>query len=196
MKNASVLKLIAIAMCALFLIQGTLAWQNIRQTAVNEMYFESDYSPVRLVKYEKYADGSLPETPVLLAGAEFELRYYNGPESPNPYGDRVNDTIYITDEKGEIRLEDKLAPGAYVFVETKCPPGYTFDTDENGVEISGYTFVVSGDKTEVLVEAYNRRMTDTLIVSKTVATPDGSELTYQHTQQEFNFTIIFHNIFN
>ena len=191
MKKSSAIKIIALALCALFLMQGTLAWQNIRQTATNEMYFESDYSPVRLVKMEKLPDGSLAEVPALLPGARFILRYYTG-DSANPFGAPVyEDTVFTTDALGEIRLKDKLAPGMYIFEEISCPAGYTYDLDENGVEITGYVFEVRGDKTEVLVEAYNRRMTGALIIAKTVKTPDDSALSYEQTQQEFTFTLTF-----
>ncbi len=194
MKNASVVKLIAIVMCALFLIQGTLAWQNIRQTAVNEMFFESDYSPVRLVKMEKYADGTKPETPVPLPGARFILKQYGTDDDP-PSGQPVNGTEYVTDSNGEIRLDIKLPQGKYVFVETACPPGYTYDVyDETAGKLAGqnktyYVFEVSGDKQEVLVEAYNRRQTDKLIVTKWVRNADDSEPVHPHNITPFTFTL-------
>lgn len=184
-KNA--LKLIILALCALCLVQGTLAWQNIRQTATNEMYYQSDHSPVRLVKYQRLADGTYTQNP--LPGAEFVLL-------DTPLMNQIGGP-YVTDELGEIRLEDKLAPGSYILRETKCPPGYTFDIIDNAADgeldaaKTDYLFTVdpeNGDA-EVLITAYNRRITGSLTLTKKVASPGGAAPDFQHTQRDFAFTL-------
>lgn len=175
-------KWLILLMCALFLVQGTLAWQNIRQTATNEMYYESNYSPVRLVKYQRPAAGEPdPETALPLAGARFILLDVNKVQ--------MGDTVYVTDELGEIRLEDKLPIGDYFLREIQCPPGHTFDLDADGEIITDYPFTVTGDKAEVLISAWNRRITGSLTITKKVLGPDGKEADHQHTARDFEFTI-------
>ncbi|MFQ9797869.1 MAG: collagen binding domain-containing protein [Clostridia bacterium] len=73
---------------------------------------------------------------------------------------------YVTDENGTISVS--LEPGEYYFEESSPAPGFAFDNDEKGQQLTRYPFTVTGEETEaVVVTAYNIRLQGALTIEKT-----------------------------
>lgn len=156
------------------ILTGTLAWQGLSQTALNETKGQTEaLSSVQLLKLEKLPDGTVTELPV--PGAVFYLFTEDGQQ----IGGR-----YVTDKDGKISVE--LEPGNYYFEEIDPSPGYTFDTEADGSRKTRYPFTVTGEETDpVVVTAYNLRLHGMLTVSKIVENADGIP------PAEFTFTVTF-----
>ena len=162
------------------LITGTLGWQSLGQSAKNETQSEvASYADVELVKLEKLPDGTKTETSV--PDAVFYLFAKDGQQ----IGGR-----YVTDENGTISVS--LEPGEYYFEESSPAPGFAFDKDEKGQQLTRYPFTVTGEETEaVVVTAYNIPLQGVLSVQKLVENADGSPLADEQKAQEFVFTVAF-----
>jgi len=158
-------------------VGGTLAWKSLGQTARNEKVQGTVKGRVELVKREKKPDGTKTET--LIPGAEFYLYDNNGKQKGGKY---------TTDESGRITVS--LEPGEYYFEEAHPSFGYDFDV-KDGERVTRYTFTVPQNGGTVPVEAWNRRATGTLTVTKTVKVhPDGEPDEAQRIQP-FEFTVTF-----
>jgi len=163
------------------ILTGTLGWMSLSQIVLGEAYGRGEGLPVRLLKLEKDAAGN--ETERVISGAEFYL-YKTAEAEDIQIGGR-----YVTDADGMIEL--RLKPGDYYFVETD--PGYffTYDQDSSG-NITRYPFAITGNETAgVSVTAYNRRLTGSLHITKTVQNADGKALTEEQRNTEFEFTVTF-----
>ncbi|MBC8545257.1 DUF7601 domain-containing protein, partial [Bianquea renquensis] len=180
--RAGIYRSVSMLLTAVFLlsslITGTLGWQSLGQTAKNEAQSEI-LRQVELLKLEKLPDGTETEIPV--PGAAFYLFAEDGAQ----IGGR-----YVTDENGTISVS--LKPGEYYFEESSPVPGFAFDTDEKGQQLTRYPFVVTGNETEtVVVTVYNIRLQGALTIEKTVRNADDSPLTDEQKAQEFVFTVAF-----
>lgn len=154
-------------------MSGTFAWDSGQQ-ALNDVFGQkSKIIPVELIKLDKDT-----ETPV--AGTDFYLFRENGEQ----IGGR-----YVTDSDGKIQLE--LNAGSYYFEEAAPAPGYTYDTDESGTQITRYPFSVTEDQELVTVKAYNRRQAGTLVIRKRLENANGDPLTQLQEQMQFTFTVSF-----
>ena len=174
--RAGIYRSVSMLLTAVFLlsslITGTLGWQSLGQTAKNEAQSEI-LRQVELLKLEKLPDGTETEIPV--PGAAFYLFAEDGAQ----IGGR-----YVTDENGTISVS--LKPGEYYFEESSPVPGFAFDTDEKGQQLTRYPFVVTGNETEtVVVTVYNIRLQGALTIEKTVRNADDSPLTDEQKAQEF-----------
>ncbi len=156
----------------------TLAWRDLAQHKSNQAHGSQLTRVVRLQKYEKDADGNITAHPV--PNAEFYLFDGDG----NQIGGRC-----LTDETGRIEV-GHLPVGDYYFVETSPGYGYGYDTDENGAVVK-YEFTVRDGEHDVVVHAFNRRLTGGLFLSKTVRNADGSDLSADQLNAEFTFTVVF-----
>ena len=155
--RAGIYRSVSMLLTAVFLlsslITGTLGWQSLGQTAKNEAQSEI-LRQVELLKLEKLPDGTETEIPV--PGAAFYLFAEDGAQ----IGGR-----YVTDENGTIPVS--LKPGEYYFEESSPVPGFAFDTDEKGQQLTRYPFVVTGNETEtVVVTVYNIRLQGALTIAK------------------------------
>lgn len=156
-------------------VTGTYSWYSF-QTTVNEA--SQTISAVRLQKREKLPDGTVTNHPV--PGAAFYLFTAEGEQ----IGGR-----YVTNEAGEISL--RLPAGSYYFEEILSAPGYAFDS-QGGEPVTHYPFILfEGDTKEVVVTAYNLRLTGSLAIQKTMQNADGSPLTAEQLIQDFAFTVEF-----
>ena len=158
-------------------VTGTYSWYSLQST-VNEA--SQTIAAVRLQKREKLPDGTVTDHPV--PGAAFYLFTADGEQ----IGGR-----YVTDEAGEISL--RLPTGSYYFEEILPAKGYAFDS-QGEEPITHYPFILfEGDTDEVVVTAYNLRLTGSLAIQKTVQNADGSPLTAEQMTQDFTFTVEFSN---
>lgn len=132
-----------------------------------------DKMPVILRKLEKTKDGDETDLPV--KNASFFLYTGNGEIIGGPY---------TTDENGEIKLE--LDGGDYYFEEITPPLGYSYEQIDGRI-CKKYPFDVA--ENEVIVTAYNQRVTGDLVLEKTIKNRDGSEITEEQKQAEFSFTL-------
>lgn len=156
-------------------ITGTYSWSSF-QTTVNEA--SQTIAAVRLQKREKLPDGTVTKIPV--EGAVFYLFTADGEQIGGKY---------VTDEAGEISL--KLPAGNYFFEEFLPASGYGFDSSD-GEPITHYPFILSeNDSDEIVVTAYNIRLSGSLAVQKTVKNSDGSPLTSEQLTKSFTFTVEF-----
>lgn len=156
-------------------VTGTYSWYSL-QTTVNEA--SQAIAAVRLQKREKLPDGTVTDHPV--PGAAFYLFTAEGEQ----IGGR-----YVTDEAGEISL--RLPAGSYYFEEILPAPGYAFDS-QGRESMTHYPFILLKDDTgEAVVTAYNRRLTGSLAIQKTVQNADDSPLTAEQLAQDFTFTVEF-----
>ena len=156
-------------------ITGTYSWSSL-QTTVNEA--SQTISAVRLQKREKLLDGTVTNLPV--PGAVFYLFTAEGEQIGGKY---------VTDESGEILL--RLPAGSYFFEEFLPATGFGFDSHD-GEPITHYPFVLSeNDTDEVIVTAYNIRLTGSLSVQKIVKNSDGSPLTAEQLAKDFTFIVEF-----
>ena len=182
--RAGIYRSVSMLLTAVFvlssLITGTLGWQSLGQSAKNEAQSEIPaYADVEFLKLEKQPDGTETEIPV--PGAAFYLFTKDGVQ----IGDR-----YVTN--GEGKIPARLEPGEYYFEESSPAPGFAFDTDEKGQQLTRYPFTIAGNETEaVVVTAYNIRLQGALSVQKLVENADGSPLTDEQKAQEFVFTVTF-----
>lgn len=177
----------------------TFAWSSLSQRATNILEGEA-YRPcplpptfsVELLKFARDLTGEV--TDIRLADAAFYLFRVNEDNTSTQIRGRL-----VTDVNGSIYIED-LEPGNYYFLETQAPDGFTFDTDGTGNDITRYPFtvtpygtiIITGEEREVTeVHVYNRRITSSLAIKKTVENADGSPLTLEQLEQVFAFTITF-----
>ncbi len=172
-------RIISVFLTAVFVfsavVTGTYSWYSL-QTTVNEA--SQTIAAVRLQKREKLPDGTVTDHPV--PGAAFYLFTAEGEQ----IGDR-----YVTDEAGEISL--RLPAGSYYFEEILSAPGYAFDS-QDGEPVTHYPFILSENGIgEVVVTAYNLRLTGSLAIQKTVQNADDSPLTAEQLVQDFTFSVEF-----
>lgn len=157
------------------LVTGTYSWQSL-QTVTNET--AATIVQVRLQKLEKLPDGTETDNPV--PGAAFYLFSADG--------EQIGGSL-TTDDAGTISL--LLPAGSYYFEESTPPPSFTFDS-ANGESITQYPFVVpEGGTEQVIVTAYNVRLSGSLSINKTVENADGSPLSEEQSEKEFTFTVSF-----
>lgn len=157
---------------------GTLAWQDFDQHKTNSASGSDMKRTVLLHKYEKDANGVV--TAVTVKDAEFYL--YD--DNDTQMGSR-----YVTDENGRININE-IEPGDYYFLETNPSYAYTFDNDGEK-EINKYPFSVKKTDVNVVVHAFNQRITADLIVAKVVKNADGTSLTNSQLTEQFSFTVTF-----
>jgi len=142
----------------------TLAWRDYTQHKSNEFKGLKlpEFSYAFLEKFDK-------DTEAPLEGFEFEL--YKVVEN----GDDILIGTYITNEDGVIR-SDRLEAGDYYWLETGPVFGWTWDKDDEGVDIRKYPFTAEeGDNNTIFVQAYNKRQYADLIITKTVVDLNASE---------------------
>lgn len=164
----------------------TLTWSDNNQHKTNVADGNSPLqSMVILSKLEKDPQGNKTETKI--EGAQFLLYKENSSGDDTQIGD-----VYTTNAAGQITVKE-LLPGNYYFVETEPSYGYIYDKDENNRDIKKYPFTIKGDEEEqtVLVTAYNRKVNSGLVISKTVKNGDGTALTAEQLEMEFEFTVTF-----
>ena len=164
--HKAVCLLLALVLLCSAMITGTLAWTDFYQHKTNS--FEAGNIPysVQLHKYEKDIDGN--QTTARVSGAEFYLYKVSDPD------DIQIGTRYLTDSDGKIII-DEIEPGDYYFSETN--PGYAYEFDEdNGNTINRYDFTIKegAENINVVVHAFNRRVSGSLTISKEVIVPEGS----------------------
>ncbi len=157
---------------------GTYAWQGQQQVLNSAYGMKAEMFPVELIKLEKQIDGTETETPI--ADTVFYLYRENGEQ----VGGR-----YITDDNGKISVQ--LSEGSYYFEETSPSIGYTYDTDGNGEDIKRYEFTVDKNDEEILVKAYNKRLTGALLISKRVQNADETPLSEAQKSEAFQFKVTF-----
>ena len=166
-----------------------LAWSDFTQSKTNDFRGTVGKTTVTLHKYEKDSAGNILPRPV--ANAEFFLfkQGFNG------LWNQING-LFSTDASGKITV-DKLNSGHYKFVEQNPGYGYEYDKNEldNNKEIREYPFTISPDDADglaiVKVDAYNRRLRNSLEITKTVEMNDGSPLGAAQLAQNFVFTVNF-----
>lgn len=160
-------------------LTGTMAWQNIGQSAKNEASGDRTMIDVELIKLERDIAGSETTTPI--PDAVF-LLFTSADEQVGG--------SYTTDADGKILLS--LEPGEYYFTEQYPGANYTFDGEQDGTDKTEYPFTVTGTEEEtVTVTAYNQRLSGSLEIEKTVENADGSPLTDEQKQKEFTLTVTF-----
>lgn len=169
------------------MMSGTTAWYDFSQRVTNLFSGSgaSQYSAV-LTKYEKDVDGNATDNTA--TGAEFYLYKVNDDGEDTQIG-----AAYITDENGQISV-DGLASGEYYFYETRPADGYTYDTNDSG-DVKGYDFTASPETSDenktIQVTAYNKRLYGNLTISKTAENVDGSYLSEEQKNTQFEFTVTF-----
>ncbi|MFV0396310.1 MAG: DUF5979 domain-containing protein [Coprobacillaceae bacterium] len=172
--------LIIVVTFSTFMI-AILGWMSGKQGAVNEIHGDGKDVTVYLQKIEKDIDGNITET--VIPNAEFYLYEVGNPDVQ--IGGR-----YVTNANGKITLS--LPEGDYYFVETDPSTNYIFDEDENGDAITKYPFTITADKEEtIVVTAYNRRLSGSLVIEKTVTNANGNALSQEQLDLEFEFKISF-----
>jgi pilin isopeptide linkage protein len=177
----TVIFLLAAAFCMALLISGTFAWQSISQVAIANASGAGAGPLVTLIKLEKDSAGNATKTPI--AGAEFYLYQVAVPKDIQIGG------RYESGVDGKIQLH--LRPGDYYFLETDPGYGYTWDADSGG-DIRRYPFtVMSRETSDIIVTAWNRRVTGKLILQKTVKNENGDPLTAAQRDTAFAFTVTF-----
>ena len=166
------------------LVAGTLAMSLPFQHRSNEFDGLGSGSVI-LQKYEREPGGDFTENPI--PDAQFLLFRVN-PDGPSTQ----LGGIFTTDSDGQIRVSD-LLPGEYYFYELLPAPGYLFDRDEQGEEIRRFFFTIWEEDfgRAVVVFAYNIPITGELEIEKTVANDDGSALTPEQLEMEFEFVVTF-----
>jgi pilin isopeptide linkage protein len=176
-------KIFSIVFFLLLLLVGkTLTWTSVSQSALNMWGIDSKRE-VHLLKLEKDMNGNETEHPV--EGAEFYLFQVT------PTGDVQIGGLYSTDAEGKITID--LAPGDYYFLEHRPGEGFDFDVDSNGEAIKKYPFTVtpSSDNSKPIVTVFNRRSAGKLELKKIVENEDGSALTSEQLEEEFEFKVTF-----
>jgi len=167
--------LIAVILVAVMFLSSTftaVAWSDFTQSKTNVFRGTVAKTAVTLHKYEMNNEGTISAIPV--RGAEFELYMLNTDGTDKKIGG-----TYVTNNSGKITVE-KLNSGRFKFVETKPGYGYDYVLDDSGNPITEYSFTVTADdslgQAMVEVDAYNRRLTSSLEVKKTVE-GTGADLT-------------------
>jgi len=159
------------------------AWNDFTQSKTNVFRGTIAKTSVTLHKYEMDENGIISAVPV--RGAEFELYMLSADGTDKKIGG-----TYTTNESGKITVE-KLNSGTFKFLETKPGYGYDYVLDDKGNPITKYSFTINADdslgQAMVEVDAYNRRLTNSLEVEKT-AEGTGADFT-----KPFEFTIWFSN---
>ena len=157
------------------------AWSDFTQSKTNVFRGTVAKTMVTLHKYEMNNEGVITQVPI--RGAEFELYMINAGETLKKIGG-----TYSTNDSGKITVE-KLSSGRFVFLETKPGYGYDYVLDASGNPIKEYNFTITADdslgQAMVEVDAYNRRLTSSLEIRKTVD-GIGGDLT-----KPFEFKISF-----
>lgn len=157
---------VSVAVAILILLCCTaaaVAWSDFTQSRTNDFSGTVEKATVTLQKAEKNAEGAIVLRPV--KNAEFQLYKQLDDETWQQIG-----TYYITDTAGEIKVVD-LAQGNYKFVETNPGYGYEYDRDDQNQPVTEYPFTITEQDTTagmLSVSAYNRRLTGSLEISKTV----------------------------
>jgi len=189
MKRSSkglVYKAMSVMITAVMLLSAVMTGSYAWQAATNkENEFSgtqaSDYAAV-LLKYEREADGGESENPI--SDTVFYL-YKLASGERTQVGGR-----YLTDSTGKVEVQG-LTAGEYVFVEPQPKYGYAYDKDDDGNDIREYHFTVNKDTPdkEVVIKAYNRRVSGGLEITKTVVNADGTALTEAQKDIPFEFTV-------
>ena len=176
--------MLACVLVLLAITAATLALPLLDQHGSNEFSGNSHVTNVILKKFERDVQGVLTTTPI--PGAQFFLF-----KVAEPADIEIGD-LYTTDGNGWIVMHD-VAPGEYYFLEYNPPSGYTFDTDASDNPVVKYSFTVTGNESgqPVVVTAYNRRITGSLIIEKTVANANSKPLSAVQQNTEFAFTVAF-----
>ena len=183
-----IVQIIGLASAMAFMLSGVLAgafsWSNYTEHKTNDAYGMPIIASVVLEKQEKTADGA--PTGKFVAGAEFYLYKVAELEDLQIGGP------YLTDVNGQISLQG-LSNGLYYFLETAPSANYALDRDEEDQPITRYNFETSGQEPQnsITVTAYNRRIAGSLIISKEVKNANGSALTAEQIDANFEFIITF-----
>jgi len=145
----------------------TLAWSDLAQAYRNTM--TAPASPVRytaeLVKTDRDTEEPIP-------GAEF----YLFTDEDEQAGGRL-----VTDADGKITVTG-LTSGGYYFLETRPAYGYAQG------EAPRYPFTL-GEDLVVTVHAQNTRLRAPLTITKNLQNADGSDLTPEQRETEFEFAV-------
>jgi len=179
----SIVVTVTFALLFILCIIGDYAWRAETEK-VNKFSNEAlgQYS-AQLVKVEKDTN---PIDSVPVAGAEFHVY--------NERGLKIGLGSYFTDENGIIQVHG-LKEGGYYFKEINPAFAYTFDTTTEGEQITRYYFEVNPNTADenlmVHVKAYNKRLTGSLTIQKTVENSDGAPLTQEQENTMFPFEVIF-----
>lgn len=156
-------------------VTGTYSYQSL-QSVINETAFT--IKQVELQKLEKLPDGTETDHPV--PGAAFYLFSADGSQLGGSL---------TTDDLGMISLQ--LPAGSYYFEEVSPPPTFTFDL-QDGERITKYPFAVPENGTEtVTVTVYNRKLSGSLSIRKTVENADGQPLDEEQLAKDFTFSVAF-----
>ncbi len=155
-------------LCALLtLLSGVMsvaAWSDITQSKANIFRGTIAKNSVTLYKYETDLHGSITALPIKNAEFELYLLHSDGTEK------KIGNT-YMTDSSGKITVTG-LSSGEYKFVETKPGYGYDYILDSSGNIVKEYFFTITAeDALEAVnkeIDAYNRRVTNSLEVIKNV----------------------------
>lgn len=162
-------------------VSSTMTWQGISQPGINNVDGSGVGKSVSLLKLIKDMEGNPTELP--LPGTEFYLYQVSDPDDIQVGG------RYVTDGDGKINV--RLQPGDYYFLETNPAYGYTYDLEEDQ-EKQRYPFTVTGNETEnILVTAYNREVSGYLTVTKEIVNEDMRPLTQAQLDRLFTFKIVF-----
>ncbi len=156
-------------------ISQTYAWNSEQQATAN-IYGEKPklvLVELELRSYEKQRNSAVGST-------AFYLYKANGTQ----VGGR-----YITDKNGKISLY--LPFGSYYFEQAEPAIGYTYDTDEEGNQITKYPFDVTEEDEAVTVKVNNIQLYGNLQIRKTVRNEDESPLTDDQKKIAFSFTVTF-----
>lgn len=171
--------------CVLFLYAvtpDTFAWSSLRQHRTGPAILSSDTGVATLTKYEKDVDGNETSAPV--KGATFHLFRKNGDGEDTQIGGRL-----ITDEDGRIVVTG-LGDGLYYFIE--IDPAFGYERDDGDEESAKYYFVLDADNgRDIIVNVYNKRISASLMITKTVVNAGGGELTAAQRALPFEFTVVF-----
>ncbi|MCL2695179.1 MAG: Cna B-type domain-containing protein [Clostridiales bacterium] len=182
-----ILAVILLAATLLSSVMTVVAWHDFTQSCTNDFRGTVAKTTVTLHKYEKNHSGDIIPRPVGNAGFLLFRQMHDGTWTQI-------DGMFATNASGKITVE-KLNSGTYKFVETHPGYGYGYDTDGGGNEIREYFFTITPDDAEglaiVSVMAYNRRRKGGLEISKTVKNKDGSALTPEQLDKQFEFTVTF-----
>ena len=167
------------------LVAGTIAFRLPTQHRSNSFRGPGEeISAVILEKFERSPDGTA--TSIRIPDARFLLFKVAQPSNVQIGGE------FVTDSNGRI-VVDGLAPGEYFFYEIMPAPGFTFDLDEHGNPIRRFYFTILPSDTSgvVRISAFNRRLSGSLIVTKTVVNYDGTPLSEEQLAQQFEFVVAF-----
>jgi len=209
MQKITKTRLILTGICLILAISltGTFAFEQFGQGALNVVWDgETDSTPdeedhfeitITVLKRETDLEGNHMEIPVSDAG--FVLYNVETDEQILLGGE----ALLITDSDGQIVFN--LPVGNYVLREHNFPNGFGPEIDTNGDSITSWYFTIHKNEEtgelelivdDEVVEAgmitiLNRRLSNDLIVEKTVVNADNSSLTDAQRIQEFEFNVTF-----